>query len=285
MSTQRDVRIRLQRITVDHRSVPYIDVGEGRVVLFLHGWGLGPRSYERPIRQLVDLGCRVIAPTLPGLAGCRQLHVRDRSVAGYGQWVTRFLDTLGIDGPISIVGHSLGGGVAAAVADLLHERTQLVVLVNAVGGAVWQDGHQPRSLSERPFLHWFAALSGDVPVRRLPSIATAVRRDLRRNMLHPLRLWNVSEVARRADCTSELRAAHRRGIPIVAVSSERDRVVPRAAYEAVCREAVASRVVVPGPHAWLVDDEVELGRIIAREVSEQPSNITVPADEPASPTA
>ncbi len=53
----------------DGRPVTYAVAGEGPVLLFLHGWGLGYRSHCRSLEQLAAARSRVYAPALPGFGG------------------------------------------------------------------------------------------------------------------------------------------------------------------------------------------------------------------------
>ena len=101
-----------RRTWVDERPALYGVVGEGLPVVFLHGWALGRRSYRHAIRRLVDLGCRVYAPNLPGFGRTPELPPRSASFAGYADWVLDFLDAVGVTEPVFPVGHSFGGGVA-----------------------------------------------------------------------------------------------------------------------------------------------------------------------------
>ena len=77
---------------VDGHRVHYGEVGAGPSGLFLHGWGLRPNAYARSIEAMAVAGCHVVAPSLPGFGGTPELAPADRTFAGYGAWVGRFLD-------------------------------------------------------------------------------------------------------------------------------------------------------------------------------------------------
>jgi pimeloyl-ACP methyl ester carboxylesterase len=87
------------RIDVDGRGATYCADGDGPPVVFLHGWALGARAYQRAVRRLTRRGCRVFAPVLPGFAGTRDLPGDDLSMHGYSKWVDDFMRTVGIDEP------------------------------------------------------------------------------------------------------------------------------------------------------------------------------------------
>src|SRR5271163_741312 len=83
-------------VEVDGHRVRYGVTGTGPAALFLHGWGLRPNGYRRPIRAMGAAGCRVYAPALPGFGGTHELEPERRTFAGYAQWVGHFLDAVGV---------------------------------------------------------------------------------------------------------------------------------------------------------------------------------------------
>ncbi|HVW44192.1 MAG TPA: alpha/beta fold hydrolase, partial [Amycolatopsis sp.] len=114
--------------------------GSGSPLVFLHGWGLSDRAYARSLRQLIAAGLRVYAPALPGFGGTADLPAHERTLSGYGDWVAAFTHALEVTEPVTLVGHSFGGGVAIRVA---HDHSELVarlILVNSIGGSTWTDG-------------------------------------------------------------------------------------------------------------------------------------------------
>jgi len=129
-----DHRLVWKRTTVEGRLALYGEAGEGLPVVFLHGWGLGQHAYRRPLKRLVQLGCHVWAPALPGFGGTADLPGDDFSLAGYATWLDEFLRVVDLDEPAVVVGHSFGGGVAIKLAHDFPERVRSLVLVNSIGG-------------------------------------------------------------------------------------------------------------------------------------------------------
>ena len=97
---------------VDGRPASYGVAGDGPPIVFLHGWGLSHRTYRHGLERLVGHGVRVLAPALPGFAGTAPLPDGSFTLQGYAEWVAAFLDEYGVDEPVTLIGHSLGGGVA-----------------------------------------------------------------------------------------------------------------------------------------------------------------------------
>lgn len=240
-------------------AVSYGVAGSGPPVALLHGWGLGPRAYRRTILALAGTGCTVYAPALPGFAGTPELLPAERSLAGYGRFVGRFLDAVGLPATALTVGHSLGGAVAIAFSAGFPGRSASMLLANTVGSPVWQaTGTASRPMADRPIWRWAAALGGDL-VQAAGSgqlaVIPAVVGDLVPNLRQgPGALWRTSQLGRGANLVAELRSVARSGTPISLLWSDRDRVVPIGTFRDLCRAAGVAGEVVPGPHSWLIGD-------------------------------
>jgi pimeloyl-ACP methyl ester carboxylesterase len=115
---------------VASRAVRYVDVGSGPTVILIHGQGGCWQWWLRVIPSLARTS-RVVAVDLAGF-GASEVAVGD---AFYAQSaiVLSLLDQLG-ESTATVVGHSMGGLVALAVAADHPERVAGLVLVN--GGAV-----------------------------------------------------------------------------------------------------------------------------------------------------
>jgi len=257
-----------ERTTVQGRTALYGVAGEGLPVLFLHGWALGQHSYKRALKRLVNLGCRVYAPAMPGFGGTPELPGDEFSFAGYAAWVDAFLDAVGIDEPVFLIGHSFGGGVAIKLA---HDfpRVRSLVLVNSVGGSTWtSSGSKVRSMAERPLWDWGLHFPGDVwPLPQLTRIVPVMLEDALPNVMrNPRALWKVGQLARSADLTAELELLKERRLPVVVLWGDKDQIIPRASFEAMCRTLGVQGDVVAGTHSWLLADPDALGQVITNAV-------------------
>lgn len=257
------------RTQVAGRPANYSVGGSGPAVVFLHGWALGNRAYRRSLRRLVSRGVRVFAPAMPSFAGTADLPPEDRSIAGYAAWVDAFLDAVGVDEPTVVIGHSFGGGVAIELAHDHPERVSYLILVNSVGGARW--GGRGQSLTERPLADWVAGFGRDVlRGRDAVNLARATRDDLVTNLAkNPVGLWRVGQLARAADLTAELSRLRDRGLPVLALTSEADTIIPHTAFDALCTALGTPGEVVPGGHSWLLTNPDAFGEVMANVVEAQ----------------
>lgn len=248
--------------TVDGHRVRYGEVGSGPAALFCHGWGLRPNAYARPIAAMAAAGCRVVAPSLPGFGGTPELPDDERTFAGYGAWVGRFLDAVGVTDLALAAGHSMGGGVATGFADLRPDRVASLLLANAIGSPTWtMFPNEIRTMVQRPFWDWGRHFGGDLlhsprTLRLLPTLLEDFIPNLVRN---PLGMVRTGEFIRRADLVAEVHGIAARGIPVSVAWSDRDGLVPRSAFDDLRHAAGVEGVVVEGSHAWLIADPDRFG--------------------------
>jgi pimeloyl-ACP methyl ester carboxylesterase len=246
------------RTVVQGRGASYAHGGSGAPIVFLHGWGLGHRAYRGALHRLARKGAEVWAPALPGFGGTAELPGPAFSVAGYAAWVWDFLDEVGVTGPVTLVGHSFGGGVAIAAAHRRSEQTARLVCVNSIGGSSWTDDKGiARALVERPLWDWGLHLQADLlPWRQLSRVLPVVLEDAVPNLLrNPHTVWRVGQLARRCDLTAELAELRRRRVPVVVVWGKDDEVLPRGCMTSLCMALGDPEVItVDGSHSWLISD-------------------------------
>ena len=87
----------------------FLERGEGPAVLFVHGLTGSYRHWEHLVDALAE-DHRVLAPDLFG-HGQSAKPMGDYSLGGHAATLRDLLDRLGID-RVTLVGHSLGGGIA-----------------------------------------------------------------------------------------------------------------------------------------------------------------------------
>ena len=259
-----------RRVDAGGVSTHYAVAGQGRPALFLHGWGLGHRTYSRPLAALTQRGCRVFAPSLPGFGGTRPLPAGRRTLAGYGRWAASFLDAVGVHEPVIVIGHSFGGGVGVTYAHQSPEAVRYLVLVNSVGGGRTQHAAgRPGYLGGRPVWSWAIQLGRellppDKGVRLVVDMWSDLAANLRRN---PCGLVEVGRLAAGADLLKELEDLREKGVPVLALRGHSDRVVPLSAFEAMCTAIGAPGQIVTGNHSFLLADPGAFDEVMANLLS------------------
>jgi len=120
----------LQWVHVHGSAINVLDIGEGPVLLFLHGLS---GCWQNWLENLPEFARdhRVIAVDLPGF-GASPMPADPISVTGYVRMMVGLMDELGI-GRATVVGNSMGGFVGAEMAIRHPDRVERLVLVAAAG--------------------------------------------------------------------------------------------------------------------------------------------------------
>lgn len=116
------------------QTVKYHDVGSGPPLLLIHGIG-GDADEWAFCFQPLSQAHRVIALDLLGF-GRSDKPLIDYTIAGFVEVVEQFLRSLKIE-RAAVLGESLGGWIASALALKSPERVDKLILVDAAG--VWGD--------------------------------------------------------------------------------------------------------------------------------------------------
>jgi 3-oxoadipate enol-lactonase len=128
------------RVELGTRGVAYDDAGEGRPVLFVHGFPHHRKLWTPQLRALAGHS-RGIAPDLPGFG---ESDMPEKfSIDGWANGLARLLDALDIERAI-IAGLSMGGYVTLAFWRLHRERVVALVLADTRAGADSEEGKQKR---------------------------------------------------------------------------------------------------------------------------------------------
>jgi len=119
-----------RRITLHGRSVTYAQLGSGPVLLLIHGMGGTFENWQAVIEPLARHHT-VVAPDLPG-HGTSAPGGGDYSLGALAAGLRDLLIALGHE-RATLVGHSLGGGIAMQFAYHFPEITERLVLVSSGG--------------------------------------------------------------------------------------------------------------------------------------------------------
>jgi pimeloyl-ACP methyl ester carboxylesterase len=138
--------LELKTIATSHVPVRTITGGKGQPLVFFHGAG-GATTADPFLAKLAEK-YQVFAPLLPGYGDSEECpELRDMLDFTLHGWDV--VDALGLKNPI-IVGHSMGGMIAAEMAAIApHDVTRLALICPA---GLWLDSHPiPDLFSTMPF--------------------------------------------------------------------------------------------------------------------------------------
>jgi pimeloyl-ACP methyl ester carboxylesterase len=264
----------------------YRRAGEGgrETVLLIHGITNSCQSWEPAMRHLAR-DHDVIAPDLPG-HGDSERQRGDHSLGAHACMVRDLLHVLEIE-RVTVVGHSLGGGIAMQFAYQFPEMTDRLVVVSS--GGLGRDVSFLIRGAALPFAEQVLPL---LTARRLVSAGSAIASTLARVGLHPGA--DLAEIARGVASLgdTERRAAFVRtarsvmspfgqrvtandrlylaaGTPTLIVWGDRDPIIPvDHAYGAHSRLPHARLEIFEGSgHFPQLDDPVRFAEALAEFVA------------------
>ena len=125
----------LKTIATPHVPVRYLEGGKGKPLVFLHGAG-GVTAAD-PLLAKLSEKFHVFAPLVPGYGDSEECHaIRDMLDFTLHTWDV--VEALGLKDPV-LVGHSMGGMIAAEMAAVSPNDVSRLVLIAPAG--LWDDDH------------------------------------------------------------------------------------------------------------------------------------------------
>lgn len=134
-----DIDLRRHRVETSLGDITVAEVGEGPVLVMLHGGGPGASGVSNYHQNLPALArrFRVVLPDQPGFGGSyrpAEADLDERSITEITvDALLQALDALGIE-EFHLLGNSLGGAAAIAMAQTRPERVTRLVLMAPGGG-------------------------------------------------------------------------------------------------------------------------------------------------------
>jgi 3-oxoadipate enol-lactonase len=123
----RPVQAHLRHVEVNGVRLAYDDVGEGRAILFIHGFMLDRTMWRSQVAALE--GWRRIAPDLRG-SGLSEAPERGYGIATYADDLAALLDALGVRRTV-LCGLSMGGYIAFEFLRRHRQRVAGLVIMDA----------------------------------------------------------------------------------------------------------------------------------------------------------
>jgi 3-oxoadipate enol-lactonase len=236
------------RVEIGTRGIAYDDAGEGRPVVFVHGFPHHRKAWAAQLRALAGHS-RAIAVDLPGFG---ESDMPERfAIDAWANGLARFLDALEIERAI-IAGLSMGGYVTLAFWRLHRERVLALVLADTRAGADTEEGKQKRretidlARHEGPTAVARALLPGMVGKstrEREPSVVAAMRAMLESTSVDSI-VGASEAMMNRPDATSLLATID---VPTLIIVGEEDVLTPPKESRAMHAAIPGSRLeIIPG---------------------------------------
>ncbi|MGO9408159.1 MAG: alpha/beta fold hydrolase [Acidimicrobiales bacterium] len=263
-------------------SMAPIDAGAGPVVVLVHGQP-GAGADWVALANLLSGDHRVLAPDRPGWGSDARGAM---GIAANAVVLEELLDDAGAGSPVTVVGHSLGGGVALELALKHPERVGALVLVGSVGVGESLSGFD--RLLAVPLLGNGILRAGVATLRRaliaathlserhpgarvanmvsvLPTVQAAIGTDGRPIVGRSRQSFLVEQRALLAETPELERSLCRIAVPTAVVTGASDHVVPVSAARSLAgRVPGAELVVIAGGHLLPFDQPEKIAEVVRR---------------------
>jgi abhydrolase domain-containing protein 6 len=137
-------------LEIDGVRVPVTRLGRGQPLLLIHGFADRGESML-PLAALLRREFEAVIPDLPGFGDAEVVSSDRVTMAAQVRFLAQLLDTLGLP-RAHVVGHSMGGGIAARLAHDLPERVLSLTLLSPAGPHGLHPGVQALLLRGRNLL-------------------------------------------------------------------------------------------------------------------------------------
>ncbi len=199
--------------------------GEGDPLVLVHGFGADLDSW-RPFLQAVTGTRPVLAVDLPGHGGSAAAGTLD--LQGLADQVAETLAAM-VDGPLHLVGHSLGGAVASLVADsgVVTVRSLFLLAPAGLGPEIDADfiAGFGRAVSEPALAPWMRRLVAD-PAVVTDALVRATARSRARGDVAGHAAVAAAVFPEGTQAGDVIAALGRLAIPVRAVFGREDRILP-----------------------------------------------------------
>lgn len=120
----------IQTIRIDEIETSYIDVGQGKILLLLHGWGASKEAFG-PVIEDLSSRYRIIALDWPGCGQTKEPPI-PWTVDDYRSFLEKFIAALDLQ-ELTALGHSHGGRVLIKWAAAGPASLKKLILVDSAG--------------------------------------------------------------------------------------------------------------------------------------------------------
>lgn len=262
--------------------MPAIDAGAGAVVVLVHGQP-GAGGDWSALAALLSKDHRVLAPDRPGWGGDPRAATGLKANAEALEELLRAVD---VKSPVTVVGHSLGGGVALELALSHPGRVGALVLIGSVGvagalsgfdrllavpmvgdgilragtAALWRGLTTAKRYSQR---HPGASVAKKVAA--ISTLQSAIGSEGRPMVGRARRSFLVEQRALLAE-TPQLEDSLRQiAVPTAVVTGASDRIVPLGAARALAaRLPNAELFIMPGGHLLPFEKPEQIADLVRR---------------------
>lgn len=139
--------LELKQVQVEDFTIPYLEGGQGETIFLIHGFQSNKDIWVRFAGQLTNQ-YHVVVMDLPAHGDSNIRMDKRYTVPEQARIVAATMEKLQLTKPVHVVGHSMGGAIAANLSATAPQRVKTLVLMNAAGVEAPQPSGLMRALEK-----------------------------------------------------------------------------------------------------------------------------------------
>ncbi|WP_285766833.1 alpha/beta hydrolase [Peribacillus sp. SI8-4] len=118
---------------LEKHSIHYLESGDGKALVILHGLGNNSQSWKQQLSQLKE-DYRVIAWDAPGYGGSSDPQEEFQDFSQFADVLKEFLESLGLQS-VYLLGHSMGSAIALEFSSRFPHMVEALIIADATRGS------------------------------------------------------------------------------------------------------------------------------------------------------
>lgn len=251
-----------QKIKAADTEISFYDEGNGKPIVLIHGFAGGKEYWDKVLPDLAKEN-RVIALDLPGHGGSG-MGKESYSIEDMADVIKDFLDHLGLK-KVTMFGHSLGGYITLAFAELYPQYLNGFSLIHSTGNPDTDEAKKGRDTNSKKILEEGPGSFIDGLSKKLFSPD-----NLDLNMDEIAETVNIGLKTSVKGLVSALTAMKNRpdrnyvleetGLPVLLVAGELDQIVPPEKTFTVDRQNIQKNIIRNSGHMSMFEQPQDLVR-------------------------
>lgn len=242
----------MKKILLERRGLEmaYDDIGDGDPLLLLHGFPFDREMWTPQFKGLAD-SYRLLAPDYPGF-GASGSATEALTVDSLADLMADFLDAIGVMGTVVVIGLSMGGYVALAMARQQRQRLRGLVLADTKAEPdddAAKAGRDAMCVVAREdgatgvFEKLLPKILSDATRTKNPTVVDEVRRIATRQSSTAI-VSALMALRDRPDATAGLEQI---AVPTLILVGEHDKITPPSVAESMSKRILGSQLaIIPG---------------------------------------
>ncbi len=245
----------IKKVTINNTSITYQEVGEGDVLLFLHGFCGGLGYWNKVLPELAK-NYRVIALDLLG-HGSSDLPDGDHSMESFADHLALFCKELNLE-QVTLFGHSLGGYITLAFAEKYPNHLRAFSLIHSTAYPDTAEGKVARDqninkITEagiRPFVDGLVPKLFSIENVEKQTAEVEFAKQIGWETSVPGAITSLEAMRDRVDRNHVLKESEQ---PILLVAGDGDKVIPADKTFSVEKENIHSVLISGAGHMSMLE--------------------------------